>query len=68
MKAAIAIDAWKGPIFQRHLKQAGIAFEFAGDLNFGTAILTVVTDDAVGLTRVVKAAQDECHRVGEPNQ
>lgn len=59
MKAAIAIDTWKLPIFTRHLVGAGYEFKHAGSLVSGTLMLTVTTDDMPALAVVVKAANDE---------
>jgi len=35
-KIGIALDEWKMPIFERHLKQAGYSFENSGLLTTGT--------------------------------
>lgn len=59
MKIAIAIDDWKLPIFERHLKQSGYTFENAGLLTAGALILRVDTDNALALVEVVKAANTE---------
>lgn len=64
MKAAIAIDTWKLPIFERHLQQAGYQFKKAGTLMPGSMLLTVVTDNAEALQEVVKAAHLEAARTG----
>lgn len=66
MKAGIAIDDWKLPIFERHLKQSGYTFENKGPLVAGTLILHVVTDNAVALQEVIKAANTEAARTGAP--
>lgn len=59
MKAGIAIDPWKLPIFERHLTQAGYAFVNAGLLTQGALILTVETENRDALQRVIQAANDE---------
>ena len=59
MKAAIAIDDWKLPIFERHLNQAGYAFDNVGRFTASTLILQVSTDNPDALAIVVKAANDE---------
>lgn len=66
MKAAIAIDAWKLPIFERHLSQGGYAFENAGLLTKGTLVLTVQTANLEALGEVVKAANTEAAMTGAP--
>lgn len=59
MKAGIAIDDWKLPIFDRHLSQAGYAYEKHPGLTADTLTLIVVTDDAKALEVVVRAANTE---------
>jgi len=59
MKAAIAIDDWKLPIFDRHLSVAGYVFERGPGVTDDTLLLTVVTDDAAALEKVVRAANVE---------
>ncbi len=65
MKAGIAIDAWKLPIFERHLTQAGYTFTNAGELNKGILILTVTTSNVDALQEVVKAANTEAAQTGD---
>jgi hypothetical protein len=62
VKAGIAIDAWKLPIFERHLQQAGYSFENKGAFTDDTLILHVITDNQTALATVVKAANDEAAR------
>lgn len=59
MTAAIAIDEWKLPIFDRHLSMAGFEFENAGALTAGTLTLKVTTTNLEALGRAVKAANAE---------
>lgn len=67
MKAGIAIDAWKLPIFERHLLQAGYAFKNTGALaDDGTLLLTVETENPGALEGVVRAANTEAARTGAP--
>jgi hypothetical protein len=65
-KVGIAIDDWKLPIFDRHLKQSGYSFVNAGLLCKGTLVLTVQTENLEALGVVVKAANDEAARTGAP--
>jgi len=59
MKAAIFIDDWKLPIFERSLTHAGYTYEVAeGRLPLGL-VLTVTTDDIKSLETVVRAANTE---------
>ena len=60
--AGIAIDAWKLPIFERHLTQSGYAFENKGKLLEGTLLLMVETENLVALREVVTAANKEAAR------
>lgn len=68
MMAGIAIDSWKLPIFDRHLSQAGYAYEKEKGIGVATDILllTVITENAVALEIVVRAANNECARTGAP--
>jgi hypothetical protein len=59
MRAAIIIDDWKSPIFERHLLQAGYSYEKRPGLTESTLLLTVETDDAKALGTVVRAANTE---------
>ena len=61
-KSAIAIDNWKLPIFEHHLKQSGYSYTNAGTLTHGTMILTVETENMDALQEVVKAANLEAAR------
>lgn len=65
-KAAIAIDNWKLPIFERLLSQSGYKYANAGQLTADTLILTVETENAEALGVVVKAANTEAARTGKP--
>ena len=67
MKAAIAIDPWKLPIFERRLSQAGYAFKNAGLLTDGCLILKVDTENGEALMSVVKAANTEAAMTGAPH-
>lgn len=63
MRAAIALDAWKIDIFERHLTQSGYQPERA-QTSDGIAYLTVETDNVVALHEVVQAANNEAAGVG----
>ena len=66
LKAAIAIDAWKLPIFERRLKQAGYTFTNRGGLTADTLVLTVDTENMGALAAVVYAANNEAARSPRP--
>lgn len=59
MKAGIAIDDWKLPIFDRHLSRAGYTYEKHPGLTADTMTLIVLTEDAKALEGVVMAANTE---------
>lgn len=63
-KAGIAIDNWKLPIFERHLKQAGYLFKAVKGLTKDAMVLTVDTENLVALGEVVKAANTEAAQTG----
>ena len=58
-KIGIAIDTWKLSIFERHLRQADYYFEQFPGVTPDTLLLTVVTENAVGLYGVVQNANRE---------
>lgn len=66
-RAAIVIDDWKLPIFERHLSQAGYAFENVGQFFPGALALIIETENLIALSEVVKAAHDEARRTGAPS-
>jgi len=60
--AAIVIDNWKLPIFEKHLTQAGYAYKWAPGLTHDTGVLSVELSrptQAATLHPIVKAANDE---------
>lgn len=64
--AGVIIDAWKLPIFERHLTQNGYTFKNKGKLVDDTLVLHVYTTNTVALERVIRAANDECRKTGKP--
>jgi len=66
MKAAIAIDDWKQPIFERHLSQAGYAYATGPGLTSDTRLMTVTTENPQALEIVVRAANTEAAMTGAP--
>ena len=68
MKAAVVIDSWKLPIFDRLLKQNGYTFANAGGLLPGTLLLTVETDNGLALAKVISAAQAEAALTSRPHE
>jgi hypothetical protein len=60
MKAGIAVDNWKLPIFRKRLAFAGYEYQDGGPLTADATLLTVETSDMPGLTMVIEACQREC--------
>lgn len=65
IKAGIAVDDWKLPIFERHLTQAGYAYEKREGLVPGTCLLAVSTENPTALAETVRKASDEAHKTGD---
>lgn len=63
-RAAIVIEGWKLPIFERHLSQAGYALEISKGLITDNLVITVETDNFEALGNVVEAANAEAARTG----
>jgi hypothetical protein len=61
LKAGVLIDAWKLPIFERHLSDAGFSYEQAPGVTPDTITLRIMTASASveGLRTVVRAANAE---------
>ena len=66
MKAGIALDDWKLPIFRKHLTDAGYSYVDAGEMMPGVTLLHVDYTDQTHLAGVVQAANNECARTGKP--
>lgn len=62
MKAAIAIDDWKLPVFRRILEAAGFKYEDAGAFGGPHTMLTVETDEIKRLSSVLEECHRECER------
>lgn len=60
MKAGIAVDNWKLPVFRRQLEAAGYEYQDGDALTHDTTLLTVVTDDVAALGKVIENCQREC--------
>lgn len=60
MKAGIALDDWKLPVFRKRLTEAGYEYKDAGGLTANTTVLTVETDDILKLKTVLEQCQREC--------
>jgi hypothetical protein len=64
--AGIVVDAWKLPIFERHLGQSGYAWENKGAFTPDTLVLHVKTENLEALAGVVKAANTEAAMTRAP--
>lgn len=65
-KAAIAIDAWKLPIFSRNLVAKGYHYTEGPGLTPGTLFLYVETDNMQALGQTVLACNKEAAKQGAP--
>lgn len=64
-KAAVVIDNWKLPIFERHLTQAGYNFQNTGSFTEDSLVLQVMTENLTALEAVVRAAHTEAKLTGD---
>lgn len=60
MKAGIAVDDWKLPIFRKRLKEAGYTYEDKGPITADSTLLMVETDNILALKKVLEDCQAEC--------
>lgn len=60
MKAGIALDNWKLPVFRKRLTDAGFEYTDAGGLTADSTVLTVETDNILRLKKVLEHCQLEC--------
>jgi hypothetical protein len=60
MKAGIAVDDWKLPVFRKRLTAAGYEYKDAGAFTGDTTILTVETDNILALKKVLEECHAEC--------
>jgi hypothetical protein len=63
MKAAIALDDWKLPVFRKRLTEAGYEYTDAGGFLGNNTILHVETDNMLALKKVIEACQAECRKM-----
>ncbi len=63
MKAGIAVDNWKLPVFREELTQAGYEYEDGGALTADATLLTVETDNFLALKKVLEKCQARCRKV-----
>ena len=62
MKAGIAVDNWKLPVFRRRLTAAGYEYKDGGPLTSEATLLTVETSNMLALKKVIEECQAECRQ------
>ena len=62
MRAGIAVDNWKLPVFRKRLSAAGYEYEDGGALTADATLLTVETDNMFALKKVLEECQAECRK------
>jgi hypothetical protein len=68
VKAGIAVDDWKLPVFRMRLQAAGYAYQDAGPFTGDTTFLTVETNDMLALKKVLEACEAECRKIKKGNR
>lgn len=63
MKAGIAVDNWKLPIFRKRLSEAGYDYADGGELSPLVTLLTVETDNILKLKKVIEQCQSEARKL-----
>ena len=58
--AAVVIDDWKFPIFEKHLNAAGYAYEKQPGVTKSTLTLHVKYEWVADLKSIIEAANTEC--------
>ena len=61
MNTAVVFDAWKLPIFQRHLEQSGLPHDPLTGIPSGTLGFCVHSDDAKAVEKIVRSANAANH-------
>jgi hypothetical protein len=62
MKAGIAVDDWKLPLFRKRLSEAGYNYSDDGALTHNTTLLSIETYDVLALKNVIERCQAECRK------
>jgi hypothetical protein len=68
MKAGIALDDWKLPVFRERLQAAGYEYSDAGAFTGDATVLTVETGDMLALKKVLEACEAECRKIKKGNR
>lgn len=64
--AAVVIDNWKLPIFEKHLKDAGYTYKQFPGLTDDALVLKVDYEWVAALNPIIQAAYHECATKGKP--
>ena len=68
MRAGIAVDNWKLPVFRKRLSEAGYDYNDCGQLIGDTTLLTVETNNMLALKKVLERCQSECRKMRKGSQ
>ncbi|WP_028970126.1 hypothetical protein [Sphingomonas sp. URHD0057] len=60
MKAGIAVDNWKLPVFRKRLTEGGYEYTDAGPFTGDTTLLTVETNNMLALKALLEGCHAEC--------
>ena len=63
MRAGIAVDNWKLPVFRRELTAAGYHYEDGGALTADATLLTVEASNVLALKTVIERCQAQCRTI-----
>jgi hypothetical protein len=69
VKAGVAVEDWKLPVFRKRLTDAGFSYTDAGEMINGTTLLHVqfaYMEALPALRLVLQEAQAECKQQGRP--
>jgi hypothetical protein len=67
LRAGIAVDNWKLPVFRERLTEAGYEYRDGGPITGDTTLLTVEASDLLALQRVIEQCQAECRKARPRN-
>lgn len=62
MKAGIAVDNWKLPVFRKQLSTAGYQYQDGGPVTAEATLLTVETSNILALKKIIEQCQAECRK------
>jgi hypothetical protein len=62
VRAGIAVDNWKLPVFRKRLTEAGYEYQDGGALTADATLLTVEFSNLLALKKVIEQCQKECRK------